>query len=120
MRAQDRGVARWQDRLETPWKFFADGCHCNRDTVAKIEASPLTLEQVQRGELPKSPPITKPMAWGRPLPTSEPDSTHDNGGYVNLGQGSSGGVFDRPFEDARVSRGSKHLDPARAGSDDGE
>jgi len=65
VRAEQPGTARWQDRLEKPWKFFADGCHCNRDTVANIESSPLTLEQVQRGELPKSPPITKPLAWGR-------------------------------------------------------
>lgn len=65
VRAQDPSVARWQDRLEGPWRFFGDGCHCNRDTVANIEASPLTLESVERGELPKSPPITKPLAWGR-------------------------------------------------------
>ncbi len=65
VRAQDPGVARWQDRLETPWRFFADGCHCNRDTVATIEVSPLTLDSVERGELPKSPPITRPLAWGR-------------------------------------------------------
>ena len=64
VRAQQPGTARWQDRLERPWKLFADGCRCNRDTVANIKASPLTLDQVQRGELPKSPPITKPLAWG--------------------------------------------------------
>jgi SAM-dependent methyltransferase len=65
VRAQDPGSARWQDRLERPWRVFADGCHCNRDTVANIEASPLTVDSVERGELPKSPPITKPMVWGR-------------------------------------------------------
>jgi ubiquinone/menaquinone biosynthesis C-methylase UbiE len=64
VRAPEPGLARWQDRLERPWHFFADGCHCNRDTVAAIEASPLTLDSVERGELPKSPPITRPMAWG--------------------------------------------------------
>jgi ubiquinone/menaquinone biosynthesis C-methylase UbiE len=65
VRAEEPRIARWQDRLETPWRFFADGCHCNRDTVASIEASPLTLDSVERGELPKSPPLTKPLAWGR-------------------------------------------------------
>lgn len=65
VRAEDPGVARWQDRLETPWRVFADGCRCNRDTVANIEASPLTLDSVEHGELPKSPPITKPLVWGR-------------------------------------------------------
>ncbi|HEX8689396.1 MAG TPA: class I SAM-dependent methyltransferase [Solirubrobacterales bacterium] len=65
VRAEDPGLALWQDRLETPWRFFADGCHCNRDTVAAIEASPLNLESVEHDELPKSPPLTKPLARGR-------------------------------------------------------
>jgi ubiquinone/menaquinone biosynthesis C-methylase UbiE len=65
VRAPDPRLARWQDRLERPWYYFGDGCHCNRDTVANIEASPLTVESVERGELPKSPPITRPLAWGR-------------------------------------------------------
>lgn len=64
VRAPEPGLARWQDRLEAPWRLFADGCHCNRDTVATIEASPLTVDEVERGELPKSPPLTRPMAWG--------------------------------------------------------
>jgi len=64
VRAPKDSLARWQDRFEGPWKLFADGCHCNRDTVANIEASPLALEKVERGELPKSPPITRPLASG--------------------------------------------------------
>jgi ubiquinone/menaquinone biosynthesis C-methylase UbiE len=67
VRAAEPSLARWQDRLEAPWRFLADGCHCNRDTVAAIEASPLTLDQVTLGDLPKSPPITKPLAWGTAL-----------------------------------------------------
>lgn len=64
VRAESPGLARWQDRLEKPWRFVGDGCHCNRDTVATIETSPLRLEQVERGRLPKSPPITRPLARG--------------------------------------------------------
>lgn len=64
VRAQDAKLARWQDRLEKPWRFIGDGCHCSRDTVATIEASPLTLEHVERGEMPKSLPLVKPMAHG--------------------------------------------------------
>ena len=64
VRAEDAGLARWQDRLEKPWRFLADGCHCNRDTVATIEASPLTLESVERGQLPKAPPIVRPLVRG--------------------------------------------------------
>jgi ubiquinone/menaquinone biosynthesis C-methylase UbiE len=64
VRVEDPGLARWQDRLEKPWRFLADGCHCNRDTVSLIEAAPFTLEQLERDELPKSPPIVKPLARG--------------------------------------------------------
>jgi ubiquinone/menaquinone biosynthesis C-methylase UbiE len=64
VRAENPGLARWQDRLEKPWRFIGDGCHCNRDTVAVIEASPLRLEEVERDELPKSPPIVRPLARG--------------------------------------------------------
>ncbi|HMJ73047.1 MAG TPA: class I SAM-dependent methyltransferase [Solirubrobacterales bacterium] len=64
VRANDPGLARWQDRLEKPWRFIGDGCHCNRDTVASIEASPLTVERVERGRLPKAPPLVRPLARG--------------------------------------------------------
>jgi ubiquinone/menaquinone biosynthesis C-methylase UbiE len=64
VRADDAGLARWQDRLEKPWRFLGDGCHCNRDTVATIEASPLTVEQVERGRLPKAPPLVRPLVRG--------------------------------------------------------
>ncbi len=64
VRAEDPKLARWQDRLEKPWRFIGDGCHCNRDTVATIEASPLQLEDLDRDELPKSPPLTRPLAHG--------------------------------------------------------
>lgn len=65
VRATDAGLARWQDRLEKPWRFIGDGCHCNRDTVATIEASLLTVEQVERGRLPKAPPLVRPLVRGR-------------------------------------------------------
>jgi ubiquinone/menaquinone biosynthesis C-methylase UbiE len=64
VRSQHPDLARWQDRLEKPWRFFADGCHCNRDTVAMIEASPFELEQVEHDRLPKAPPIVRPLACG--------------------------------------------------------
>ncbi len=38
VRAEEPELARWQDRLHGPWYLFGDGCHCNRDTLATIEA----------------------------------------------------------------------------------
>jgi ubiquinone/menaquinone biosynthesis C-methylase UbiE len=64
VRSEDPGLARWQDRLERPWRFIGDGCHCNRDTVASIEAAPFTLESVERGVLPKAPPLVRPLVRG--------------------------------------------------------
>ncbi|HEX4670443.1 MAG TPA: class I SAM-dependent methyltransferase [Solirubrobacterales bacterium] len=71
VRANDPALARWQDRLEKPWRFLGDGCHCNRDTVATIEASPLDLEGVERGRVPKAPPIVRPLVHGSAVLGSE-------------------------------------------------
>jgi len=67
VRARDPKLARWQDRLEKPWRFFADGCHCNRDTVAQIEASPFALERVESTTMPKAPPLVRPLVRGSAL-----------------------------------------------------
>ena len=64
VRSEDPGLARWQDRLEKPWRFLGDGCHCNRDTVATIEASPFELERVEHDRLPKAPPLVRPLVRG--------------------------------------------------------
>ena len=57
-------LARWQDRLERPWGWFGAGCHPNRDTIAALDASPLSVESADRGELPKAPPIVRPLVAG--------------------------------------------------------
>src|SRR3954451_14019760 len=64
VRSPDPGLARWQDRLHGPWYVFGHGCHCNRDTKAAIEASQLALEDLERDDIPKAPPIVRPMAVG--------------------------------------------------------
>lgn len=64
VRSTEPGLARWQDRLHGPWYLFGHGCHCNRDTRAAIEASPLELESVEPGEIPKAPPLVRPMLRG--------------------------------------------------------
>jgi ubiquinone/menaquinone biosynthesis C-methylase UbiE len=64
VRADDPGLARWQDRLERPWHFFGDGCHCNRDTAGMIGAAPFEQIRVEHGEMPKAPPIVRPLVHG--------------------------------------------------------
>jgi ubiquinone/menaquinone biosynthesis C-methylase UbiE len=65
VRSPDPGLAKWQDRLEKPWRFLGDGCHCNRDTEAGLEAAGFQLSDIEHPELPKAPPIVRPMARGR-------------------------------------------------------
>jgi ubiquinone/menaquinone biosynthesis C-methylase UbiE len=65
IRAEDPKLARWQDRLVRPWRVFGHGCTPNRPTPAFIEASSLSLEELEIGEFPKAPPIVRPLAFGR-------------------------------------------------------
>ncbi len=65
VRSADPRVARTQDFLLRPWRFLADGCHCNRDSLATIEASPLTLHFVEHGRMPLAPKFMKPLIYGR-------------------------------------------------------
>jgi len=64
VRANDPSLAKWQDRLEKPWRFLGDGCHCNRDTVSAISAAGFELGNVERTEFPKAPPIVRPLVRG--------------------------------------------------------
>lgn len=70
VRAEDAGLAKWQDRLERPWRFIGDGCHCNRNTVAAIKAAGFELGAVEHNELPKAPPIVRPLVQGSALAAS--------------------------------------------------
>ncbi|HEY5943696.1 MAG TPA: class I SAM-dependent methyltransferase [Solirubrobacterales bacterium] len=70
VRSPEPGLARWQDRLEKPWRFLGDGCHCNRDTEAALKAAGFELRDVEHPELPKAPPIVRPMAKGIARPAS--------------------------------------------------
>ena len=64
VRADDPGLARWQDRLNRPWGWYGCGCNCNRDTVAAIESSPLNLTDVRADQLKGISPLVRPLAVG--------------------------------------------------------
>jgi ubiquinone/menaquinone biosynthesis C-methylase UbiE len=64
VRAEDAGSARWQDRLEKPWQFLGDGCHCNRDTAASLADAGFETGGLEPGHLPKAPPIVRPLIHG--------------------------------------------------------
>lgn len=62
VRSADPRVAARQDKMPFPYPVI--GCHPNRDTLAEIKASPLLVESVREGELPKAPAIERPMIVG--------------------------------------------------------
>jgi ubiquinone/menaquinone biosynthesis C-methylase UbiE len=64
VRSHSPGMARWQDRLEAPWRHFAAGCRCNRDTLTSIAGAGFSTEH--EGERWKgAPPIVAPLVVGR-------------------------------------------------------
>jgi len=48
-------IAAKQDKI--PFRYPLIGCHPNRDMLRAIKASPLAVESVRAGELPKAPEI---------------------------------------------------------------
>jgi ubiquinone/menaquinone biosynthesis C-methylase UbiE len=62
VRSADPLIAAKQDKIPFPYPLI--GCHPNRDTLRGIEASPLAVESVRTGELPKAPKIERTMIVG--------------------------------------------------------
>jgi ubiquinone/menaquinone biosynthesis C-methylase UbiE len=62
VRSADPRIAAKQDKVPFPYPLI--GCHPNRDTLREIKASPLAVESVRAGELPKAPKIERPMIVG--------------------------------------------------------
>jgi len=65
VRSDDASLARWQDRLERPWGVIAFGCHPNRSTLGRIEASGFELETLQSDENVHAPRLVRPLITGR-------------------------------------------------------
>jgi ubiquinone/menaquinone biosynthesis C-methylase UbiE len=64
VRARSSRLARWQDRLERPWGFFAAGCHPNRATDQLLADAGFWIDSMEWGRLPKAPPIARPLIHG--------------------------------------------------------
>lgn len=63
-------LARWQDRLERPWGWFAGGCHPNRDTEAALADGGFEVGAVKRGRLPRSATLVRPVISGVASPAT--------------------------------------------------
>jgi ubiquinone/menaquinone biosynthesis C-methylase UbiE len=62
VRSGDAKLAKRQDRMRPLYNLV--GCNPNRETLAAIEASALTVESVRLGEVPKAPSVERPMIVG--------------------------------------------------------
>jgi ubiquinone/menaquinone biosynthesis C-methylase UbiE len=65
VRSESLTLAACQDRLVEPWRRFARGCRCNRDTAHLIETSGLALADIRRQPWRAMPPIVRPLIVGR-------------------------------------------------------
>lgn len=65
VRSDDPARAKWQDRLETPWRIFGNGCRCNRDTESLVRNAGFDFGKLEHGKLRKAPPIVRPLIQGR-------------------------------------------------------
>jgi SAM-dependent methyltransferase len=63
VRSADESVARRQDRMNWLSRMIA-GCECNRPTLETLRRGGFVIDDLADGELPKSPPIFRPMLVG--------------------------------------------------------
>jgi ubiquinone/menaquinone biosynthesis C-methylase UbiE len=65
IRNPDPRIALRQDLLQPGWYLFGNGCHCNRDTIQTLNSSPLVVEELQHGRIPRIWKIVEAMITGR-------------------------------------------------------
>lgn len=64
VRSDSPTLARWQDRLEEPWRLVAGGCHCNQATAELMSGCGFELEMTD-STWRAMPPIIRPLIAGR-------------------------------------------------------
>jgi ubiquinone/menaquinone biosynthesis C-methylase UbiE len=65
VRAQDGSrLARWQDRLEAPWRAFAAGCRCNQETLELFERLPFRVVRSESARWRGMPALVQPVVLG--------------------------------------------------------
>ncbi|WP_168627463.1 class I SAM-dependent methyltransferase [Cryobacterium sp. BB307] len=72
VRSDSPRLARWQDRFADTWAGIADGCRCNRETLATI-SSQLEIVTIERANWRGMPHLGHPLVIGEavhPAPTT--------------------------------------------------
>jgi ubiquinone/menaquinone biosynthesis C-methylase UbiE len=63
VRADDPGLARFQDRMNWLNRIVV-GCDCNRPTLGTIEAEGFTVSRLEHTTMPKAPKFVRPLIVG--------------------------------------------------------
>jgi ubiquinone/menaquinone biosynthesis C-methylase UbiE len=69
VRADDPGLARFQDRINWLNRLVV-GCDCNRPTLAAIESERFTVSRLEQTTMPKAPKFVRPLILGTALAQS--------------------------------------------------
>jgi hypothetical protein len=72
VRSSSPRAAKWQDRLNRPWSWYACGCQCNRDTLSAIEGASFSLTDLRRHRLRWISPVVRPLVVGSAVQPAEP------------------------------------------------
>jgi SAM-dependent methyltransferase len=72
VRSSSPRAARWQDRLNRPWSWYACGCQCNRDTLSAIERASFSLTDLRRHRLRWISPVVRPLVVGSAVQPAGP------------------------------------------------
>jgi ubiquinone/menaquinone biosynthesis C-methylase UbiE len=64
VRADTPRLARWQDRLEAPWRAFGEGCRCNQPTLGLLADGGLEVERLERDRWRGMPAVVGPLVLG--------------------------------------------------------
>lgn len=64
-------LARWQDRVDPIWGFFAAGCHPNRDTEAAIKRAGFTFERIEHAQPMPAWVPSSPLVQGVAVPSEQ-------------------------------------------------
>lgn len=64
VRSDERGLARWQDRIAPLNRRLLCGCRCNRETLAGIEGAGFDVTELERDTVAHAPPFLRPLIVG--------------------------------------------------------
>jgi SAM-dependent methyltransferase len=69
VRSASPRAARWQDRLNAPWSWYACGCQCNRDTISAMRTASFQVGEVKLNRLRWISPVVRPLIVGSASPS---------------------------------------------------